>query len=216
MIIKLMTFFKKHPFLFLSNMLGFLLFADMAEDVIEKEYIVVIDRWISMYINHLRTPNLNDIIIFLTNLNGKWGIPVFSLLFILFLLYKKWYTHMWFYSIVTLGAMISFISIKLIVQRVRPGAEVIVETGYSFPSGHATMATAMALAVYFIFSSRLHSVSLKLLLLFVSCTWAVGIAFSRIYLDVHWLSDVIAGLGLGLFWVTLVALFFKWRDNDFT
>lgn len=34
MIIKLMTFFKKHPFLFLSNILGFLLFADMAEDVI--------------------------------------------------------------------------------------------------------------------------------------------------------------------------------------
>lgn len=216
MIIKLMTFFKKHPFLFLSNMLGFLLFADMAEDVIEKEYIVVIDRWISMHINHLRTPNLNDIIIFLTNLNGQWGIPVFSLLFILFLLYKKWYTQICFYSIVTLGAMISFISIKLIVQRVRPGAEVIVETGYSFPSGHATMATAMALSVYFIFSSRLHSVALKLLLLFVSCTWAVSIAFSRIYLDVHWLSDVIAGMGLGLFWVTFIALLFKWRDDHFT
>lgn len=29
-------------------------------------------------------------------------------------------------------------------------------------------------------------------------------------------KDVIAGMGLGLFWVTLVALFFKWRDNDFT
>jgi undecaprenyl-diphosphatase len=35
------------------------------------------------------------------------------------------------------------------------------------------------------------------------------ISFSRVYLNVHYLSDVIAGIGLGLFWVSLVAIFFK-------
>lgn len=211
---KLLALLKQHPFLILANVLGLYLFADMTEDVIEKEYILVIDRWISIHINEVRTPFLNDFIITLTNLNGKWGIPIFSVLFIFYLLYKKWYLAILFYTLTTAGAMTAFVSIKHIVRRVRPGAELIVETGYSFPSGHATMATAMALAVYFIFSPRLKISLLKLFLLLAACTWAVGIAFSRIYLDVHWLSDVFAGMGLGLFWVTLVALSFKWLKYD--
>ncbi len=214
MLKRIMKHIREHPFLVLLNLTGLFVFMDMAEDVIEKEYILVIDRFISIHINAVRTPLLNDIIIFLTNLNGKWGIPVFSFAFIGFLLYKKWYKQMWFYVITTVGAMIAFVTIKLIVQRERPGAEVIVETGYSFPSGHATMATAMAFAVYFVLSAHVQSYYAKVLLFAGACLWAVTIAFSRIYLDVHWLSDVIAGMGLGLFWVTLVALLYGWHDND--
>jgi undecaprenyl-diphosphatase len=72
------------------------------------------------------------------------------------------------------------------------------------------MAAAVVLAVYMIFAKRLHSISLRLFLLIACLSWALLIAFSRIYLDVHWLSDVIAGLGLGIFWVTLLTLLREW------
>ena len=75
------------------------------------------------------------------------------------------------------------------------------------------MAAAMAAAFYFIFAKRMHFFVLRLLLLFACVMWPLMIAASRVYLDVHWLSDVIAGLGLGLFWVTSVALVMKGEED---
>lgn len=188
------------------NILGFYLFAKMAEDVIEKEYVVVIDRWISMHINALQTPLCNTLMISLTNFNGTIGISVFSVVMVLWFLYKNWYEDIWFYLLTVMGANAAFVIIKMIVQRLRPDSDLLFISTYSFPSGHATMATATAMSVYFIFSQRVHRVSVRVCLLTVCISWIVLISFSRVYLDVHWLSDVIAGIGLGLFWVSSVVL----------
>lgn len=74
------------------------------------------------------------------------------------------------------------------------------------------MATAMALSVYLILAKRVHSIGLKLLLLLSCIVWPIIIAFSRVYLDVHWFSDVISGIGLGVFWVTLVELINRFKN----
>lgn len=190
----------------MMNILGFYLFVKMAEDVIEKEYILVIDRWIETHVNAMQTPLLTNFMVALTNFNGAMGIFIFSILMILFLIYKRWYNDLLFYIFSVFGANIAFIVIKMIVQRARPSSDILTITTHSFPSGHATMATAMSLAVYFILAKRVHSIGLQLLLLVSCIVWPVIIAFSRVYLDVHWLSDVIAGIGLGLFWVTLIVL----------
>ncbi len=190
----------------MMNILGFYLFVKMAEDVIEKEYILVIDRWIETHVNAMQTPLLTNFMVALTNFNGAMGIFIFSILMILFLIYKRWYNDLLFYIFSVFGANIAFIVIKMIVQRARPSSDILTITTHSFPSGHATMATAMSLAVYFILAKRVHSIGLQLLLLVSCIVWPVIISFSRVYLDVHWLSDVIAGIGLGLFWVTLIVL----------
>ena len=52
---KVLTFLLKNKALIMINILGFYLFAKMTEDVIEKEYILVIDRWIDTYINAIQT-----------------------------------------------------------------------------------------------------------------------------------------------------------------
>jgi len=70
------------------------------------------------------------------------------------------------------------------------------------------MATVLALSLYFIFRKRIGKGFSQLLLLLASLLWPVTIAFTRVYLNVHWTSDVLAGLGLGIFWVTLVYLFY--------
>lgn len=203
---KILGFLYRKKWLAGFNLLGLYLFAKIAEDVIEKEYILVIDRWISIRINDVQTPIFNDLMIMLTSLNGGVGIFTFSVGSILFLAYKKWYRDLWFYLLSVGGAAIAFTSIKLIVQRGRPGSDLLHVSGYSFPSGHAMMVTAMSLAVYFILAKRVHLASLRMLLLFVCVAWIFIISFSRVYLDVHWLSDVVAGFGFGLFWVTLLTM----------
>ncbi len=208
---KVLTFLLKNKALITMNILGFYLFAKMAEDVIEKKYVLVIDRWIDTFINAIQTPLLTQFMVTLTNLNGAMGIVVFSLLMILFLLYKRWYNDLLFYIFSVFGANIAFVAIKMIVQRARPSSDILAITTHSFPSGHATMATAMSLTVYLILVKRVHSIGLQLVLLTGCIVWPVIIAFSRVYLNVHWLSDVIAGIGLGLFWVTLIVLIFRLR-----
>lgn len=206
---KVLAFFFKNKVLITMNVLGFCLFAKMAEDFSEKEYILVIDRWIETYINTIQTPLLTKFMVTLTNLNGEMGIIIFSLFMVLLLIYKRWYDDLFFYILSVSGANIAFIVIKMIVQRARPSSEILSIATHSFPSGHATMATAMSLAIYLILAKRVHSLGLQLLLLISCIVWPVMIAFSRVYLDVHWLSDVIAGIGLGLFWVTFIVLMLR-------
>lgn len=207
-----LTFLLKNKALITMNILGFYLFAKMAEDVIEKEYILLLDRWIETYINAIQTPLLTNFMVVLTNFNGAMGIFIFSIFMILFLIYKRWYNDLWFYIFSVFGANIAFIVIKMVVQRARPSSDILAITTHSFPSGHATMATAMSLAVYLILAKRMHSIGLQILL-WISCiVWPVIIAFSRVYLNVHWLSDVVAGIGLGLFWVTLIVLIYRLKN----
>ncbi len=203
---KLPVFLLKNKKPIIVNILGFYLFVKMVEDVIEKEYIMVIDRWISIHINSTHTPLINSLMISLTNFSGAAGIFVFSVLLLLFLFYKKWYKEILLYIFSVAGANVAFVVVKMIVQRLRPDCNLIFVSGYSFPSGHATMATAMAVAVYFIFSKKVNRPGMRVFLLAICMVWIMMIAFSRVYLDVHWLSDVLAGMGLGLFWVTLVVL----------
>lgn len=206
---KVLTFLLKNKVLISMNILGFYLFVKMAEDVSKKEYILVIDRWIETTINAMQTPLLTKFMVALTDFNGETGIFIFSLFMVLLLIYKRWYDDLLFYILSVSGANIAFIAIKMIVQRDRPSSDILSITTHSFPSGHATMATAMSLALYLILAKRVHSTGLQLLLLIGCIVWPVMIAFSRVYLDVHWLSDVIAGIGLGLFWVTFIMLILR-------
>jgi len=203
---RLSPFLLENKVLIGVNLLGLYLFARMAAYVIEQESVLRIDRWISLQMDTLHTPLFDTMMVALTNLNSGMGILVFSVVLMLFLAYQKWYADLWFYFLCIMGAGIALNLIKMIIQRLRPESEILFITSYAFPSGHATMATAMAVAVYFIFIKNVHSKSFHLFLLLFCATWIGMISFSRIYLDVHWVSDVIAGIGLGLFWVTFVVL----------
>jgi len=64
----------------------------------------------------------------------------------------------------------------------------------------------MAVACYFIFTPKIISAKGRSLLLGAAIIWPLLIAFTRVYLNVHWLSDTLAGLSLGFFWVALLHL----------
>jgi membrane-associated phospholipid phosphatase len=90
-----------------------------------------------------------------------------------------------------------FVGIKNLFQRVRPaGAVPLHLVSYSFPSGHATASTAVLVTLCYIMArERLLSHAAALVLGFLG---PLLVGLSRIYLDVHWTTDVLGGWGLGL------------------
>jgi undecaprenyl-diphosphatase len=193
-----------------ANILSLLVFLTLLYLVINKgAWLLHLDTWVNSHAAELQTPALTKIIIFITNLDGVTGSGIISIIILLFLASKKWYRDIRFYLISFGGSSLLFTVIKEIVGRARPSTKIIEELGYSFPSGHATMSMTLSLIIYFIFINKIPSETGRRVLLVFCVVWPILISFTRLYLNVHWFSDVLGGMALGIFWVTLVVLLFQ-------
>jgi undecaprenyl-diphosphatase len=101
--------------------------------------------------------------------------------------------------------------IKWIVDRTRPNIDRLTGfNGPSFPSGHATTAAA-TFAAFALLAGMGRSSRAKAALAAVAVALAVGVACTRVFLGVHWLTDVLAGLALGWAWFALSSIAFGGR-----
>jgi len=150
---------------------------------------------------HVTTHN-TDFLFFITNLgNHNFLIPANILLLIYFLIRKNKRFSIRVISL-SLSSLCLMLVLKSSIQRIRPENPLLqAVNGYSFPSGHALMSVVFyGLLIYIawheIKNRWLQSVAVVLLALLI-----LFIGFSRIYLRVHYASDVIAGLSVGLIWL---------------
>jgi membrane-associated phospholipid phosphatase len=144
---------------------------------------------------------------------GDWtAIPVIALVVIVIELVRRpsWYVIP-FILIVTLGDVFITTAIKEAVDRARPTLNPIAATlGPSFPSGHSSTSAAFYASLALVLS-RGRPARVRALLIGGAAAIAVAVASSRVLLDVHWVSDVIAGLALGWVWFAVCAIAFGGR-----
>lgn len=101
--------------------------------------------------------------------------------------------------------------LKAHFQRVRPETALFPQSGLSFPSGHSMIGLALyGCLAWVLWRHERHPAWAALLLL-----WTVLIGLTRIYLHVHYATDVAAGFAIGLVWLILlrVALHVWWREE---
>ncbi len=147
---------------------------------------------------YIRTPSLTKMAVVLTDLGSPQNVVMYCLVIIMLLWLHGKTAHLTQFVItMSTGALIVFLT-KTVVQLPRPFDGLISETGYSFASGHATM--AMIFFMLIAYSYKLHIKNLTLRRLFVTANilLAVLIGATRVYLGVHYATDVIGGLLIGL------------------
>lgn len=153
---------------------------------------------------HISKEN-NDVMLFFTFLGThKFLIPANLALIAYFLFIQK---HKW-YAIkipaIALSSLALMFGLKHFFHRQRPGVPLLFHAeGLSFPSGHALFSvTFYGLLVYIIYKGVKHN-GLKWSLISFLLLLMLIIGFSRVYLRVHYATDVIAGFCVGIIWLVL-------------
>ena len=161
---------------------------------------------IEQTITLIRTPFLTNAMILVTEIGTPFFLAACSFFLTAILLLKKDKEGALILLISIILAILSFSILKITFQVPRPATEILRQSGWSFPSGHATVATAFFFAMSYSFFGYVKGFFWKSVLVTGSIIGTVLIAFSRIYLGAHWGLDILAGVALGLISVSAVVL----------
>lgn len=185
-----------------------LAFLELADDMSEGE-TEALDRQIVL---SLRSPgdlndpvgshNIEEAVRDVTALGGTTLVIVVTLVGVLAFAFHRRYRHALVLATTVILGTLSSNMTKALFDRPRPDLvphEVFVYSG-SFPSGHSTMAAATYLTLAMLVSSLEPRRRTKALVYGLACAVLVGVGLSRVYLGVHWPSDVLAGWCLGAAW----------------
>ncbi|MEK4821324.1 MULTISPECIES: phosphatase PAP2 family protein [Priestia] len=162
-----------------------------------------------------RTDTLTPIIIFITTV-GSWYVtaPIWFAI-IVFLLYKRKRLLALYITLVFWGVRALNWGLKEIFARPRPDwSQVVPASHYSFPSGHAMNSMAFYSGVLLLIWMYTRSRAIKTAAACVIAIIILLIGFSRLYLGVHFLTDILAGYCVGLAWSLGVYLLSKRLYNQ--
>lgn len=173
------------------------------EIVLEKES--AFDTFIFQKLSFLTSPFTTRLMVFFTFFGSRTFLrPAYILLTVYFLFFKKNTKVSLNIAAIGMCSPLVISLFKSIFKRDRPLDPLIQNvTGFSFPSGHSFSAfTFFGLLTYIVWQSEIKK-AWKYFLSIIFILFASFIAFSRVYLHVHYPSDVIAGFCLSMLWLSL-------------
>jgi membrane-associated phospholipid phosphatase len=180
------------------------LFSGLLDAVLDNETLVRTDRVVESWFHVHSTPAGLSIFEVVTQV-GSPVVDVAIGVVALFLLYRREYPLLVTWLFANLGGKLLEYIIKNSVHRTRPqyAAEFLNGVSYSFPSGHTMGSTICYLLLAYIVAARPGVTTRARWIAFVAAaTVILAVAFSRVYLGVHYPSDVAGGFAAGMAWLT--------------
>ena len=172
------------------------------------------DETVNRALEPFRYPGRVEVFIWCSRLAAPLTALALVLIASALLWTKRRKTALWALWILTLAVPASMEALKALVARPRPEPLAgVIETSASFPSGTATLAAALYGFLAYLLAAELKSIAKRRALALAAALLIVLIAFSRMALSVHYLTDVVAGVLLGGVWV-LVGVWLSKRQGD--
>lgn len=199
----------KNILFLLVYMISGLILVIIIEGLLSGSDLTPLNTAIESVVVHWRTPLLTTALVWVTHIGNPFVLACVALFISVMLAVKKNHYDAILFLTALMVAVISLTVLKNLFQISRPVPDIYKADGWSFPSGHATMATAFFFLLVHIFWGKVRTVRGKTLLTAGSVLGALVIAFSRLYLGAHWALDILAGVALGLLSVSFTILMFN-------
>ncbi|MFJ8065697.1 phosphatase PAP2 family protein [Psychrobacillus sp. NPDC096426] len=179
--------------------------------LISGHKIVQLDQYVISFIQGFESPTLTSIMKCFTYVGSfhiVFGIFVIVSFFLYFVLKHR--SELLLFCTVVIGTPIINQVLKQFFHRMRPDLHRLIEIGgYSFPSGHAMNALAVYGILSFLLWRHIPSRLWRITLIIISTIMVLMIGTSRIYLGVHYPSDIIGGYFASGFWLAISIYFFR-------
>jgi undecaprenyl-diphosphatase len=194
------------------NVLALWTFSATLDKLLDNSFKLNFDVWVNLFIQKLVDTHsyLFYIAQLVSGIGGGQIIIATGLVMGLYFAYKrKWRSS----AVSILAVVLTSLTtgfLKAIFMNPRPNYSITYLLGPGFPSGHSSFSAALFFVIIYLFAPKIKSIVKRELFIIVCVLAVIAIGLSRLALNVHWFSDVIAGWSLGLFIATGVVLFVRY------
>jgi membrane-associated phospholipid phosphatase len=199
----------KNILFLLVYMISGLVLVIIIEGLLSGSDLTPLNTVVEEVVVKVRTPLLTTFLVWVTKFGNPFVLSSIATLFAIILVMRGHIYDAVLFLTALAVAVISLTVLKNVFQITRPVSEVYSVDGWSFPSGHATIATAFFFLLCQTFFGKVKTTGRKVLLIVGSIVAASIVCFSRLYLGAHWTLDILAGVALGLLSVSFTVLVFN-------
>ncbi|WP_227936313.1 phosphatase PAP2 family protein [Alkalihalobacillus deserti] len=173
--------------------------------------VLPFDQSILNMVKPLESAVLTKYMSFFSYLGSVGPVIVISCIFLLiiYIFYRK-LDEVILFIVVSLGSLGINQALKFVFKRDRPFEQIIAETGFSYPSGHAMAAVSLYGIITFLFWRNTATVWGRILLIIFSSLMIIFVGFSRVYLRVHFPSDIVGGFLLSGIWLYITIWIYQY------
>jgi len=162
-------------------------------------------------VREFHTPLLTEFFVLATSIATSFVLYISYIFLAAFFFFARRISYAVAIACAVLLGWVSFALMKIIIQASRPLDPLTASSGFSFPSGHATIATIIFLLLAYFLKDMIKSASWRRLFICGMWFFVAIVAFSRLYLGVHFATDVVGGFLLGL---SITCLFIHFFAHD--
>ena len=179
-----------------------------------KNSFATIDLQTNSWAASIQTGSITAMAVIIAYIFDTTSLALISLMLAAYLFYRNYRKYGALLLVAMGGDALIVLIAKTVVHSPRPLNGLFYDTGFSFPSGHTTASIVFCGLLTYLIWQHWKSTKAKTASSAISITTISIVAFDRIYLNVHWFSDVVGGCLLGLFWLSFTLLVFRYLATE--